>query len=162
MRAPPSTLGGVNAVRWLPFGALILVVTGCGFPLFLGLSPLEARGTTTYQAATVLGSGTLHQLRPVHAHNGRYAVNQVRHVFADVGLTCKRSPIYAGLVILGCGFPATTFRLSADISNPHYKGAILYGLHRIPGTLYTTRRNVTLAYRPAVKPFAQIVLSLLR
>jgi hypothetical protein len=89
-------------------------------------------------------------------------VDQIRHVFADVGLTCKRSPTFAGLVILGCGFSATTFRLSAYISNPHYKGAMLYGLHRMPGTLYTTRRNVTLAYRPAVKPFAQIVLSLMR
>ena len=138
--------------------ALMALVTGCG-----GSKTASHRLVGGERVSfTGLGSGTAHQLKPVHAHNGRYTVNQIRHVFADVGLTCKRSPTFAGLVILGCRFPARTFGLSAFISNPRFKGAILYGLTRIPGTHYTRRGNITLAYRPAVQAFAQVALSLLR
>jgi hypothetical protein len=156
----------MRAVRGPAFGltavVAVLALAGCGFALFLGSSPWDPPLTTPYQRAAVLGSATGHQLKPVHAHNGRYSVSQVRHVVGVVGFTCKRSPTYAGLVILGCRIPGAPFELSAFISSPHYKGAILYGLNRIPGALYTKRRNVTLAYMPADRPLAQSVLSLMR
>lgn len=103
-------------------------------------------------------------MKPVHARDGRYSVGQVRHVFREVGFTCKRSPTFARLVILGCRLPVTASRLGVDayISNPNYKGPILYGLTPTPGNVYTSHRNVTLSYRPTFRPFARIVLSLLR
>jgi len=162
-----GTLAAVIAV------VIGLALTGCAGArsLFLGLSPSKSPGATaTYQVRTAsygagLGSARAHQVKSVHARDGRYSVGQVRHVFRDVGFICKRSPTFAGLVILGCRFPVTASRLgvSAYISNPNYKGAILYGLPpRTPGTVYTRHRNVTLSYRPTLRPFARIVLSLLR
>src|ERR1041385_653484 len=129
------------AATLLASGALFVAWAGAGIG-----STAHAKGTLT---GGIVFTGRIppgYAKKPVHAHNGRYSVSQVRHVVAGVGLTCKRSPTYAGLVILGCRNPGTPFRLGAFISSPHYKGAILYGLHRIPGTLYTKRRNVTLAY----------------
>src|SRR5213078_232986 len=103
---------------------------------------------TTFRTAEThgvgLGTKTGGGLKPVHAYNGRYTVNQVRHVFTEISFTCKRSPTFFRLVILGCRTSGSPIGLSAFISNPHFRGAILYGLTRVPGTRYTTRRNVTL------------------
>jgi hypothetical protein len=142
------------AATLLASGALFVAWAGAGI------------GSTAHGKETLTGGNVFtgrippgYAKKPVHAHNGRYSVSQVRRVVAGVGLTCKRSPTFAGLVILGCRNPSSPYGLSAFIGNPNFRGPILYGLGPVPGTRYTKRRNVTLAYKPADQQLAQLVLS---
>jgi hypothetical protein len=145
------------AATLLASGALFVAWAGVGIG-----STAHGKGTLTGAIAFTGRVPPGYAKKPVHAHNGRYSVSQVRHVVAGVGLTCKRSPTFAGLVILGCRNPGSPYGLSAFIGNPNFRGPILYGLSPVPGMRYTKRRNVTLEYRPAARPLAQIVLSLMR